>query len=80
MPPPIRDANGRRVVRIPDGLTELLQEFTITVLRDQPDDLVHFAAEYFERRRAEERGVASLEGDVSSNVSNVSSNVSFLKL
>ena len=63
-PPPLRDASGRRVVRIPDGLTELLQEFTVTVLRDQPDDLVNFAAEYFDRKRAEERGAASLEGEV----------------
>jgi len=67
-PPPLRDASGRRVVRIPDGLTELLQEFTVTVLRDQPDDLVNFAAEYFDRKRAEERGAASLEGEDSSSM------------
>ncbi|ESO07059.1 hypothetical protein HELRODRAFT_117221 [Helobdella robusta] len=32
---------------IPSGLTELLQEFTVAVLRQKPQDLYQFAAEYF---------------------------------
>ncbi|XP_077990060.1 cAMP-dependent protein kinase type II regulatory subunit-like isoform X2 [Glandiceps talaboti] len=32
---------------IPPGLTDLLQEFTVTVLREKPADLVEFAAQYF---------------------------------
>ena len=47
---------GGRRVRIPDGLTELLQEFTVAVLKEQPDDLVDFAVDYFERARGDKRG------------------------
>jgi len=40
---------------IPSGLTDLLQEFTVAVLRQRPSDLYLFAADYFgeayERRR-----------------------------
>lgn len=32
---------------IPAGLTELLQDFTVAVLRQRPGDLYQFAAEYF---------------------------------
>ncbi|KAJ8006531.1 hypothetical protein DPEC_G00108220 [Dallia pectoralis] len=34
-------------IEIPDGLTELLQSFTVEVLRNQPGDLVEFALHYF---------------------------------
>uniref|UniRef100_A0A6Q2XAP7 Cyclic nucleotide-binding domain-containing protein n=1 Tax=Esox lucius TaxID=8010 RepID=A0A6Q2XAP7_ESOLU len=34
-------------IEIPDGLTELLQRFTVEVLRNQPGDLVEFAVQYF---------------------------------
>ena len=33
---------------VPEGLTELLEEFAITVLKDRPKDLVQFAAHYFQ--------------------------------
>lgn len=33
---------------IPDGLTDLLQDFTVEVLRKRPADLLTFAAHYFE--------------------------------
>ena len=36
-------------VTVPEGLSELLQEFTVTVLREKPDNLVLFAANYFNR-------------------------------
>jgi len=49
-------AGGGRKVRIPDGLTELLQEFTVAVLKEQPDDLVGFASDYFDRLKADARG------------------------
>ncbi len=32
---------------IPAGLTDLLQDFTVAVLREKPTSLVQFAAEYF---------------------------------
>ena len=34
---------------IPPGLTDLLQEFTVAVLRERPSDLVTFAANYFNK-------------------------------
>lgn len=37
---------------IPPGLTDLLQDFTVAVLKDRPDDLVSFAAEYFNKLNA----------------------------
>ncbi len=41
---------------VPEGLSELLQQFTVTVLREKPDNLVQFAAEYFSRLNLEEEG------------------------
>ncbi|XP_003382968.1 PREDICTED: cAMP-dependent protein kinase type II-alpha regulatory subunit-like [Amphimedon queenslandica] len=38
---------------IPPGLTELLEEFAVTVLREHPTDLVSFAASYFTNLREE---------------------------
>uniref|UniRef100_A0A8C9RLL3 Protein kinase cAMP-dependent type II regulatory subunit beta n=1 Tax=Scleropages formosus TaxID=113540 RepID=A0A8C9RLL3_SCLFO len=34
-------------IEIPEGLTELLQSFTVEVLRNQPADLLEFALQYF---------------------------------
>ncbi|XP_061418852.1 cAMP-dependent protein kinase type II-alpha regulatory subunit-like [Lethenteron reissneri] len=44
-------------VEVPAGLTELLQAFTVEVLRSRPADLLDFAAAYFAemRQRARER-------------------------
>ena len=33
---------------VPEGLTELLEEFAIVVLKDRPKDLIKFAAHYFQ--------------------------------
>ena len=33
---------------IPDGLPELLQDFTVEVLRSKPTNLIEFAAAYFQ--------------------------------
>ncbi|XP_042521797.1 cAMP-dependent protein kinase type II-alpha regulatory subunit [Dipodomys spectabilis] len=38
-------------IHIPPGLTELLQGYTVEVLRKQPPDLVDFAVDYFTRLR-----------------------------
>lgn len=38
-------------IEIPVGLTELLQGFTVEVLRQRPSDLVEFAVQYFTRLR-----------------------------
>ncbi|XP_075783171.1 cAMP-dependent protein kinase type II-beta regulatory subunit isoform X1 [Pelodiscus sinensis] len=40
-------------ISIPAGLTELLQGFTVEVLRSQPADLLEFALQYFGRLKAE---------------------------
>lgn len=34
-------------VTVPEGLSELLEEFAVTVLREKPSDLAKFAADYF---------------------------------
>ncbi|KAM4653851.1 cAMP-dependent protein kinase type II-alpha regulatory subunit isoform 1-T1 [Amazona ochrocephala] len=38
-------------IEIPPGLTELLQEYTVEVLRNRPSDLLGFTADYFARLR-----------------------------
>lgn len=46
-------------IEIPEGLTELLQSFTVEVLRNQPGDLLEFALQYFTRlKENESRGGA----------------------
>ena len=34
-------------VSVPEGFSELLEEFAVTVLREKPSDLIEFAAQYF---------------------------------
>uniref|UniRef100_A0A2K5D9E2 cAMP-dependent protein kinase type II-alpha regulatory subunit n=1 Tax=Aotus nancymaae TaxID=37293 RepID=A0A2K5D9E2_AOTNA len=46
-------------IQIPPGLTELLQGYTVEVLRQQPPDRAEFAVDYFTRLR-EARGPASV--------------------
>lgn len=36
-------------LQIPTGLTDMLQEFTVVVLRERPEDIVDFAANYFKQ-------------------------------
>lgn len=46
--PPVPSAvAGMSHIQIPPGLTELLQGYTVEVLRRQPPDLIDFAVEYF---------------------------------
>uniref|UniRef100_A0A8C7UUG2 cAMP-dependent protein kinase type II regulatory subunit n=1 Tax=Oncorhynchus mykiss TaxID=8022 RepID=A0A8C7UUG2_ONCMY len=45
-------------IEIPDGLTELLQSFTVEVLRNQPGDLLDFALQYFIQLKENQRGSA----------------------
>lgn len=42
---------GMSHIQIPPGLMELLQGYTVEVLRQQPPDLVEFALDYFTRLR-----------------------------
>lgn len=42
---------GTMSIEIPVGLTELLQGYTVEVLRQRPTDLVEFAVQYFTRLR-----------------------------
>lgn len=50
-PPVLAAAAGMSHIQIPPGLTELLQGYTVEVLRQQPPDLVDFAVDYFTRLR-----------------------------
>ena len=55
---------------IPDGLTDLLQDFTVEVLRKRPADLLVFAVSYFEElldKRANENSKSMLAKLTSSN-------------
>ncbi|KAJ8261860.1 hypothetical protein GJAV_G00159290 [Gymnothorax javanicus] len=46
-------------IEIPEGLTELLQSFTVEVLRNQPRDLLEFALQYFTQlKESQSQGVA----------------------
>ncbi|XP_038852312.1 cAMP-dependent protein kinase type II-beta regulatory subunit-like isoform X2 [Salvelinus namaycush] len=62
-------------IEIPDGLTELLQSFTVEVLRNQPGDLLDFALQYFIQLKENQRGSAfdnarnSANGRAGDNVS-----------
>ncbi|XP_060634358.2 cAMP-dependent protein kinase type II-beta regulatory subunit isoform X1 [Anolis sagrei] len=49
-------------ISVPEGLTELLQGFTVEVLRSQPGDLLDFALQYFGRLKAEEEEEEEEEG------------------
>ena len=42
-------------LEIPPGLTDMLQDFTVQVLREKPDDIVEFAANYFMRLKVKEK-------------------------
>ena len=33
---------------VPDGFKEILSNLTTEILREQPSDIIHFAASYFE--------------------------------
>ncbi|KAI1882129.1 hypothetical protein AGOR_G00247500 [Albula goreensis] len=53
-------------IEIPEGLTELLQSFTVEVLRNQPGDLLEFALQYFTQLRESESKEAALGNDQNS--------------
>ena len=44
-------------VHIPEGLTDLLQNFTVAALREQPQDLLLFATNYFQNKLQERCGI-----------------------
>ena len=53
-------------VQIPPGLTELMQDFTVAALREKPNNIVDFAADYFvklkESKKQYDGGDARLRG------------------
>ncbi|KAK5902013.1 hypothetical protein CesoFtcFv8_007315 [Champsocephalus esox] len=53
-------------IEIPEGLTELLQSFTVEVLRKQPRDLLEFALQYFTQLKESETKEASFGNDQNS--------------
>ena len=46
---------------VPEGLLDLLRDFTVAVVQNEPDDLERFAAEYFTKLAAGEDDAASVE-------------------
>ena len=55
----MRKSSDMDIPVIPDGLVEMLQDFTVAVLLDQPLHIFRFAAEYFAAAAAD-----GDEGDV----------------
>ncbi|XP_053741209.1 endoplasmin [Synchiropus splendidus] len=53
-------------IEIPEGLTELLQSFTVEVLRNQPRDLLEFALQYFTQLKDSESTEASFGNEQNS--------------
>ena len=53
-------------IEFPEGLTELLQGFTVEVLRNQPRDLLEFALQYFTQLKDSETRGASFGNDQNS--------------
>ncbi|XP_074608882.1 cAMP-dependent protein kinase type II regulatory subunit-like isoform X1 [Acropora palmata] len=42
-------------LELPAGFTDLLQEFTVQVLQEKPDDIIEFAASYFMKLKLKEK-------------------------
>ncbi|KAG7455942.1 hypothetical protein MATL_G00246520 [Megalops atlanticus] len=55
-------------IEIPEGLTELLQSFTVEVLRNQPRDLLEFALQYFTQLKESQSQGAAFGNDQNSAV------------
>ena len=51
-------------------LTDLLQDFTVVVLREKPDDIVDFAADYFAKLKQSKEKVPPKPRGVSFQVDN----------
>ncbi|PAA86047.1 hypothetical protein BOX15_Mlig008623g1 [Macrostomum lignano] len=54
---------SKKPVQIPPGFKELLQEFTVAVLREAPDNVVDFAIDYFTRMRLKRMHHSEAGGD-----------------
>lgn len=48
-------------IPIPDGLQKLMQDFVVTVLRQQPDDVLAHAAEYFTKLKVKQKRYTTIE-------------------
>ncbi|CAD5124468.1 DgyrCDS12750 [Dimorphilus gyrociliatus] len=51
----MQTSNHSMNLEIPEGLGDMLRDFTVSVLRQRPSDLFDFAAEYFEKARQQRR-------------------------
>ncbi|KAL7063568.1 hypothetical protein AAHC03_01896 [Spirometra sp. Aus1] len=54
---------AKKGIDVPDGLRELLVDFTTTVLRSKPKDLVEFACEYFTMKKNERKPPVEVDSD-----------------
>ena len=54
----------KMAMAVPDGLRDLLRDFTVGVLRRRPSDLYEFAVEYFTLARQQRRGEANSEDHI----------------
>lgn len=49
---------------VPDGLTDLLQNFAVHAIREQPEDLLKFATKFFNKRLEERDGATNANATV----------------
>lgn len=59
-------SESRPDIPIPEGLPKLMQDFVVTVLRQQPDDLLNHAVEYFNNLKAERDASEHVNNDSNS--------------
>lgn len=63
---------GQRII-VPDDLREVLLEFTISYLLEQPGDVVTYAADYFTRLRDNRTTAIVFGGETSAQIATPSS-------
>ncbi|VDK22197.1 unnamed protein product [Taenia asiatica] len=54
---------SKKTVDVPAGLREILQDFTVAVLRNRPSNIINFAAEYFEMKKNQQKENEDVESD-----------------
>lgn len=54
---------SKKTVDVPQGLREILQEFTVAVLRQRPPNIINFAVDYFEMKKKEQNNNENAESD-----------------
>lgn len=62
-------SDSSRRIQVPDELKEVLLQFSISYLVEQPPDLIDFAAEYFNKLQANRPVIGSTDNTADDNQS-----------